>query len=96
MGFGMHHIVSNRNNRNLQRKGNRSFKTRRGDFFNRDIKQSEKPLHDQYAYIDRTAPLWKRVLVLSLYLILVGVLVYGLFNVSIVDVEGWLILLGLS
>lgn len=86
----MHHNISNRNNRNLQRTGNRSFRTGRGDFFNRDIKQSEKPLHDQYTYTDRRAPLWKRVLMLSLYLILVGLLVYALVNVSIVDVEVWL------
>ena len=86
----MYHIISNRNNRNLQRTGKRSFKTRKDDFLGRDIPRSDKPLRDQYNYADRTAPLWKRAIVMTLFLTIVGVLIYAMVNISTLDVELWL------
>ncbi|MFK8057576.1 MAG: hypothetical protein AB8F78_15735 [Saprospiraceae bacterium] len=72
------HIVSNRNNRNLQRTGNRSFKTRKREFLGRDIPRSLKPLRDQYDSTDRTPPVWKRAVVMTLYLSIAAAFIYAL------------------
>ena len=89
MGFADANL-SNKNNRKLQRTGNAHYKHNKKAFFNKDIQRSEKPLHDQYNYSDRTPSMWNRVIVMALFLSIVGLLIYGIVNVSMLDVELWL------
>lgn len=79
MGFANAN-VSGKNNRKLQRTGNSAYKSRKREFLGRNIARTEKPLHDQYNYADRTPPRWKRALVLLTVLAIVVVLGYVLLH----------------
>ena len=84
MGFANAN-VSGKNNRKLQRTGNADFKQDKRAFFNRDIQRSEKPLHDQYNFADRTTSVWKRLFVALFFVMLVAVLIYALTHNTFLD-----------
>ncbi len=84
MGFADANM-SNKNNRRLQRTGNAQYQYDKKAFLNSKIQRSERPLHDQYNYADRTPSVSKRLFIALFYILLFAAVVYAVKNYSFLD-----------